>query len=262
MIIFYSIANSNLSQVRIRYEVGSDNMVNFIICDDDLDMRDSIINIVSKFMMTKEIEYKTYLYNDYDDEFLKIVNKKLPFKIYILDIETPTRTGIDVARIIRHKDEDSAIIFLTGHEELGPRLLSKDITFLAFINKFDDYKNRLQKNIGKAMIALEKKKCLRFEDGGTYYAISYHDVLYITKDSLSRNTIVVTEFGDFKVHKPLSFFLELLDESFVQTHRACLINKERVISVNKKEHLAIFDNGSKIDLISTRFRIEELMSEV
>ena len=87
-------------------------MIHFIICDDNAVMRKSILKIISKFMMSKELEYKSFVFNDYNDEFLEIVNQKLPFKIYILDIEVPTRTGIDVARIIRNKDEDSAIIFL------------------------------------------------------------------------------------------------------------------------------------------------------
>lgn len=237
-------------------------MINFIICDDNPDMRNNILEIVMAFMISKNFDYKTYVYDDYDEEFLKIVDQRLSFKIYILDIEAPTRTGIDVARIIRHKDEDSAIIFITGHEELGPRLLSKDITFLAFINKFDDYKGRLHNNIGKAISALEKKKSLRFEDHGTFYALPFHDILYITKDSLSRKTIIVTEFNEFKVYKPLSYFQEILDENFVQTHRACLMNRERVTSVNKKDHLVMFDNGMKTDLISTRFKVEELIESI
>lgn len=237
-------------------------MINFIICDDNMEMRDNILDVVAKFMMSKEIEYKTHLYSDYDDEFMKIVNRKLSFKIYILDIEAPTRTGIDVARIIRHKDEDSAIIFITGHEELGPRLLSKDITFLAFINKFDDYRNRLQYNIGKAISALEKKKCLRFEDCSIFYILPYHDILYIEKDGLGRGTVIVTESNEFRVHKSLSFFKELLDERFVQTHRACIMNQERIMSINKKDHLVTFDNGMKNDLIATRFKIEELIKGV
>lgn len=237
-------------------------MIHFIICDDILEMRNQVLEAVSSFMISKDLDYKTYLFEDYDDEFLKMVNRKLPFKIYILDIEAPTRTGIDVARIIRHKDEDSAIIFITGHEELGPKLLSKDITFLAFINKFDNYKTRLQHNIQKAITALEKKKSLRFEDHGVLYVLPFHDILYVTKDGLSRKTVIITEYNEFKVYKPLSYFQKNLDEDFIQTHRACLINKKRIASVNKREHLVIFDNGMKVDLISTRFNVEELINEV
>ncbi len=234
-------------------------MINFIICDDNPEMRSSILEVVESFMISKNLEYKTYLYDDYDEKFMKIVNQKLSFKIYILDIETPTRTGIDVARIIRHKDEDSAIIFITGHEELGSRLLSKDITFLAFINKFDDYKSRLQYNIQKAISTLERRKSLKIEDHGVLYVLSFHNILYITKDSLSRKSIVVTDFGEYKVSKPLVYFQKNLDENFIQTHRACLINKKRIVSINKKEHLVVFDNRMKVDLISTRFNVEELV---
>lgn len=237
-------------------------MINFIICDDNQEMRNNLLDIVGSFMISKNLEYKTHLYDDYDDRFMEIINQKLPFKIYILDIEAPTRTGIDVARIIRHKDEDSAIIFITGHEELASRLLSKDITFLAFINKFDDYQNRLQINIGKAISALEKKKSLRFEDHGVFYTLPFHDILYITKDSLGRKTVIVTEYNEFRVYKSLNYFQELLDDHFIQTHRACLINKKRIMSASKKDHLVTFDNGMKIDLISTRFKVEELIEEV
>lgn len=237
-------------------------MINFIICDDDEKMRGSILRVVETVMMEKEMEYKTYMYEDYNCEFMKIINTKLSYKIYILDIETPTRTGIDVARIIRHKDEESAIIFITGHEELGPRLLSKDITFLAFINKFDNYKNRLKYNIEKAIAALEKRKCLRFEDCSIVYALPYQDILYIEKDGLSRGTVIVTECNEFKVHKSLSFFYDRLDERFVKTHRACIMNKERIMTVDKKAHVVTFDNGKKNDMIATRFKIEELVREV
>lgn len=237
-------------------------MINFIICDDNLEMRNNVLEVVATFMASKDLDYKTYVYEDYNDEFMKIVNQKLNFKIYILDIEAPTRTGIDVARIIRHKDEDSAIIFITGHEELGPRLLSKDITFLAFINKFDDYRSRLKRNIQKAITTLEKQKMLRFKDHNVLYAIPFHDILYIMKDSLGRKTIIVTEFHEFKVYKSLSYFQEILDQKFIQTHRACLINTNRVISINKKNRIVVFDNGMQVDLISTRFNVEELISAV
>lgn len=103
---------------------------------------------------------------------------------------------------------------------------------------------------------------MRFKDCGIIYALPYRDILYIEKDGLSRGTIIVTEFNEFQVHKPLSFFRELLDDRFVQTHRACIMNKERIMAVDKRSHLATFDNGKKIDLISTRFNIEELIGEL
>ena len=86
-------------------------MINFIICDDDIKFRKKVETAVDKYMMKNHTEYKIYPFDDYNKSFLNIVKQKLPFKIYILDIEAPTMSGIDIARIIRNKDVDSALIF-------------------------------------------------------------------------------------------------------------------------------------------------------
>ena len=120
-------------------------MVNVIICDDNEIDRIKIEKVTSMFMQKNKIEYDLYSFADYNKKFYSIVERNIPFKIYLLDIETPSKSGVDVARDIRRKDVDSVIIFLTAHEELGNTILKKDLMFLSFINKFDDLENRLMK---------------------------------------------------------------------------------------------------------------------
>ncbi len=228
-------------------------MLNFIICDDIRKDREMIESIVSKYMMKNQLEYKTHVFKDYDDKFLKIVNEKMPFKIYILDIETPTRSGIDIARIIRHKDVDSVLIFLTGHEELGNIVIKNDFVFLSFINKFDNCENRLIKALDKSLKMFKVRKIIRFKDNGILYSIPLDDILYITRDSIDRKCIIVTDYNEFKIGKNLNQIEEMLNDDFVKTHRACLMNKKRITSFNKTKRTVTFDNGSQSDLISTRF---------
>ena len=231
-------------------------MINFIICDDIPKDRKMIEKIISKYMMKNKLEYKTHIFDDYDDQFIEIVNKKLPFKIYILDIETPTRSGIDIARIIRHKDVESVLIFLTGHQELSEVVMKNDFIFLSFINKFDDCENRLTKAIDKSLKMFKVKKTIRFKDNGILYAIPLEDILYITRDSIDRKCIIVTDYNEFKVGKNLNEIENMLNDNFVKTHRACFMNKKRVVSFNKAKRMVRFDNGTKCDLISTRFNKE------
>lgn len=228
-------------------------MLNFIICDDIRKDREMIESIVSKYMMKNQLEYKTHVFKDYDDKFLKIVNEKMPFKIYILDIETPTRSGIDIARIIRHKDVDSVLIFLTGHEELGNIVIKNDFVFLSFINKFDNCENRLIKALDKSLKMFKVRKTIRFKDNGILYSIPLDDILYITRDSIDRKCIIVTDYNEFKIGKNLNQIEEMLNDDFVKTHRACLMNKKRITSFNKAKRTVTFDNGVQSDLISTRF---------
>ena len=228
-------------------------MINFIICDDVKQYREMVEHIVVSYMMKNKLEYKTHIFKDYDSDFLKIVESKLSFKVYILDIETPTRSGIDIARLIRNKDVDSVLIFLTGHQELGHVVMKNDFLFLSYINKFDDCEKRLTKSLDKALQMFKIKSIIRFKDNGVVYTIPQDDILYITRDSVERKCIIVTDYSEFHVGKNLAELEEEVNDNFVKTHRACLMNTKRILSFSKSQKEVVFDNGMTSDLISTRF---------
>ena len=228
-------------------------MINFIICDDVKQYREMVEHIVVSYMMKNKLEYKTHVFKDYDSEFMKIVESKLPFKVYILDIETPSKSGIDIARIIRNHDVDSVLIFLTGHQELGHVVMKNDFLFLSYINKFDDCENRLIKSLDKALQMFKIKNVIRFKDNGIVYTIPQEDILYITRDSVDRKCIIVTDYNEFKVGKNLSELEKMVNDNFIKTHRACLMNTKRIMSFSRSQKEVVFDNGMKSDLISTRF---------
>lgn len=229
-------------------------MVNVIICDDNNKDRKNILDIVNNFMQKNKIEYQTHLYNDYNKNFYEIIENKLPFKIYLLDIETPSGSGIDIARKIRNKDIDSVIIFLTVHEELGNVILKNDLMFLSFINKFDNLKLRLNKSLKKSLELLNHKSIIKFTDRNTVYTIDMNDILYLTKESFERKTIIKTDYAEFKINKTLAELVNMLDNRFVQTHRSCFINNDRKSCIDKTKRIIYFDNGECTDLLSDKYR--------
>ena len=228
-------------------------MINFIICDDDKKYRDIVNNVILKYMMQNDMDYKVHEFNDYNDDFINIVKSNLSFKIYILDIETPSKSGVDVARIIRKHDMNSIIIFLTGHQELGYQVLEEVTLFLAFINKFNDCENKLLNTLNDAFKVLNTKKILRFKTGTVINNISVDNILCVIRDAEERKIIIKTDYSEFKVNISLKEFMNLAGKDFIQTHRACCINKKRVISGDKSQRLITLDNGDIIDLVSTRF---------
>lgn len=231
-------------------------MINVIICDDNDKDRNNVNKIVEEFIKKNKKEYKIFTFNDYNKSFYAVAEAKMPFKIYLLDIETPSKSGIDVAREIRRKDINSVIIFLTAHEELGNIVLKNDLLFLSFINKFDDFQNRLNNSLEKSLDLLNKKNVIRFEDRNTLYTININDILYITKESFERKTVIVTDYGEFKVSKPMHEIISMLDDRFTQTHRACYINDDRKIKIDRAKRLIMFDTGKTIDLLSDKYKRE------
>lgn len=231
-------------------------MINVVVCDDDNKYLKKVVENVKKFMDGKKLNYKIHEFMDYDNKFINMLKEEIPNKIFILDIETPSRSGIDVARIIRRIDVESPIIFLTGHEELGNLILSKVMNFVSFINKFDEVKEKLNESLNLALNILNKKQILKFSDRGSIYTIEYNKILYITTDTVARKTIIVTSKHEYKTNYTLTQMLSILTSDFVQTHKSCIVNKTRVTQINKNNNKIIFDTGLEIDMLSTKYKKE------
>ena len=234
-------------------------VINFIICDDKLEILASVKEIIVKVMMKNNYAYKIHSFTEYDQSFYKVMNKRLSNKVYILDIETKHSSGIDVARKIRVKDVNSIIIFLTSHDELGSVLLRDEIMLLTFINKLDNYKKRLASAIRKSVQVIGKSKILRFEHHGAIFTIPEKDILYITRDAVERKIIIVTDTTEFKLSKSLNEMLELLSNDFKFSYRSCIVNVSRINLIDRRNKKIIFDTGVQCDYVSSHY-IKELLS--
>lgn len=236
-------------------------MINFIICDDHRVIRENIVKVVHEVMMRNKIAYNTHVFEDYDSNFIKVMKSKMPSKVYILDIEVPSGSGIDIARMIRQRDIDSIIIFLTSHDELGYTILKSQFMCLTFISKYDNYVGNLKSALKKAVKMAGSKQAIRFHDQGILYTIPLNDILYITRDSVERKCVIKTDYSSFKINKNLYDLKEGLNNCFVQSHRACIVNIERVVSVDGRSRIITFDNGETTDLLSASYR-KEFLSKV
>ena len=125
-------------------------MVNFIICEDNKYVREMHENIISKIAMPQDFNYTVYSFDKYNIKLKNLIRTQSDIKIYILDLELPNKSGIDIAREIRKIDWNSIIIILTSHDELELKLLKEKLLIFDFISKFDNYENRLIDSINKS----------------------------------------------------------------------------------------------------------------
>ena len=231
-------------------------MIDFIVCDDSVKVVNDVVNIINKFMIQNNTHYKTYKFYDFDDKFMKFMNNASNCKIYILDIETPTRSGIDIARKIREKDKNSVIIFLTSHDELGLVVLKSCLNFLTFISKFDGYEEKLIHALEEALNIVAAKRAISFLEHGIRYNILLNSILYITRDTIERKTIIKTDSNEYKIYMPLEKINKLARDYFTKTHKSCLVNLQRVEKLDGNRNLITFDNGMVIDLLSNKYKKE------
>lgn len=226
-------------------------MINIIICDDNLMDANKIERIVKRHM--QGIEYQAHMFKDYNKDFMRILSSNLPNKIYLLDIETPSMSGIDVARKIRRNDYESVIIFLTGHDDLSRIIAKKNLMCLNFINKFDNLKNKLMESLDIALKLVGTKRVISLTSKGNIYNIELAKILYITRDTLTRETLIVCDNRTYQIKMNMQDIIRQLPSDFIQVHRSCYVNKKRIEIIDTRKGLITFDNNTNTSIVSKKY---------
>ncbi len=240
-------------------------MIEFVICDDNKDFNIMLKNKISQFMSKyKEIECKFHCYSGYGKEFEKIVQIGTTFKVYFLDIETRSISGLDAARLIREKYDDwnSVIIIVTAHEEFRYEALSNRLYLFDFINKMNNFEKNLEidlTNILKQYTRSSKSIILEYDY--SIHRIELRDIIYIEKKIDSKKCIIVTSYGKRVVQSSLNDLYKQLDENFMKASRSLIVNLKNIRGFDSKTNTINFINGYESSLVS-RDNKKELMERV
>ncbi len=231
-------------------------MINFIICDDNKYVREVNERVISKIAMPYDFNYNIYTFDKYTIKLKNLINTPSDINIYILDLELPNKSGVDIAKEIRKVDWDSIIVILTSHEELELTLLKQKLLILDFISKFDNYEERLTETIKMVIGKIKNKKIISFRCNKEIHHVKLDNIIYVYRDNALEKTTIVTTEDEYPIRESLTDIVKKLDKRFVQTHRACFVNKEKIESVDFKRGIIYFVNDTSIDYLSRNFKKE------
>ena len=213
-----------------------------------------IYKVVNDFCLNKRINFEIHVFKNYDNNFFDIVKQELDNKVYILDIETPSGNGIDVAKKIRNKDLNSFFIFISSYTaKYINQVVSSDTMFIGYISKRKNYHEELLKKLKKIFKLGFQKNIIRFKDQGIIYTFDMRNIIYIEADSKKRRSIIHTQSGRTEVRLTLKKLMQVLDYRFEYSHRSCIINHEQVFYIDTIVKIIKFKNGTTINLLSDSF---------
>lgn len=233
-------------------------MIEFIICEDEKDLANKYQEIAEKVLMNYDIEYHFNIFNGYT-KLWKRKTKENSFKIYILDLKTKEGSGLDAARYIREELDDwqSMIIMVTAYPEFKFEALGKRLMLVDFVNKFDNFKQRLTQAIQISLKNYDKRpNSLKYTYKKIIYNIEYHKILYIEKEQDNKRCIIKTTEKDYYIQGNLSQIEKLLDKRFIKCNRSYIINLEQVESYNTKDNILHFKNGTSLYAVSRNYKKE------
>ena len=228
-------------------------MLRFIICEDNKDFLSRLSNSITKVMMPYNFEYKINKYEQYNKEVEKFIHNNDERKVYILDIELPDISGLEIASMIRENDMDSIIIFITSHPEFKNDIFYSRLLALDYIGKDRYWEDRFCDTIDYTVKSINKKNVLMFEYNYNSYRIPYDSIVYIEKVSDNKKCIIHTEDNNsFEIISTISELLEELGPNFFKTHKSCIVNLDKIQEINYSDNKIIFSNGSFGYLLSNR----------
>lgn len=232
-------------------------MIKFIICEDNVDALERTSQTVTKTMMKYDIEYKIYKFTKYDSKLKEQIKDEFNTKFYILDIELPIVSGLEIASEIREVDDDSTIIFVTAHSECKNDIFYSRLQAIDFISKYHRYQERLEETINHVLQKMYKNKTLDFAYNHVYTRLLYKEINYIEKSPLQNKCVIHLVNGNEKyIVTSITKLKEKLSPMFFQTHKSCLVNLDNIRQIDYANYTIYFKNGDKTTLVAPSARKE------
>ncbi|QST01320.1 response regulator transcription factor [Pontibacillus sp. ALD_SL1] len=192
--------------------------------------------------------------------------------LVLCDIEMPKQKGNEAIRACKEVNADLQFIFTTAYDTFAVEAFN--------LNAVDYVMKPIQMN--RLLLSLERaKKVLRqlntekqetkskeyqripIRFNRSLYYVQVDDILFIEKSD--RKAVIHTSYEQYSSPETLEYFMEYLDNKFVQSHRSFIINLERIsrIQTSGKSYLVFFHGYEEPAQISKQNiqRIQNMMND-
>lgn len=182
-------------------------------------------------------------------EAVKAINKHRP-DIVFLDIDMPRYKGTDISEFFEEIDFD--IVFTTAHQQYAINAIK--INALDYLLKpldLEDLRNAINKFEKKrhpAEIELKYKGKLVVNTAQIVHFIDLDKIIYLKAEGaytriISIETTVLSS-------KNLKFYEDYLEDNavFFRCHKSYIVNKHKIISLNKVKQEITLENGDLINI--------------
>lgn len=177
---------------------------------------------------------------------LDYITKNQVVDIIFLDVEMPEMSGVELAKLIRHKARK--IVFVTAHTRYAYNSIELETDFLLKPFAFARF-NNLTDKILATVSPLSKSKSDSFlikkpGDRTTKHYVKFKEIIYL--ESKLRHTKIKTVKGEIMSDQPLAKIKELITEHncFFQVHRSFIISSNYIRVLGHKN--LIMDNDEII----------------
>ena len=228
-------------------------MLKFVIYEDSSKYIEEYVDVINKIMINKNYDYRILKFSRFTPSLKKEMYSSDDEKIFLLDIQTPDVSGIEIAAKIREVDRESIIIFITNYSQYKNEIFAKRLSALDYIPKDCQFKDRLTETIHIALKTICKDDVLIYNFNHMTYRIPIKNITYIEKANVGKKNYIVTLNGEeYEIAGTIKDLQIKLGNRFFRSHNSCLVNLDNIKTINYSEKTITFINDEEIELLSVR----------
>ena len=217
--------------------------LNIAICDDEKAIREQINELIEK----EKPGVCPELYETGDS----LLTAGKQFDIVFLDIQMDGTDGIETAKLLRQRDEDAILIFITGIREYVFKAF--DVAAFHYLLKPIE-EDKFHEVFQRAKRELEKRKKQRRETifiktRNRSFTLEKDSILYI--ESRAKKVEIHTVGENIEVYASMNEMEAQLGDGFYRCHRGYLVNMAFVAEYDSES--ITLNNGEYIYLAKEKY---------
>ncbi len=190
------------------------------ICDDEKE----ICGQLKRLVMKQRADCEVFLF----DSGRQLLESRQRFHIILMDIQMEGMSGIETAKVLRMKDENAVLIFVTALREYvfeafdvsAFHYLLKPVSEDKFRRVFESACRQAEKR------EQEEREQIFFRTRTRNYTLRKRDILYV--ESRGRKVDIHTAKDCVTVYATMNGLEEQLGDNFYRCHRGYLVNLSHV----------------------------------
>lgn len=231
--------------------------MNIVICDDSESDALAAKEVIKRTAQELHIKTEFDIYSNAADVERKLLIKKEPADILILDIDMPEISGLELAERIRAENLDMIIIFLSAHEEFVFQAIEfQPFRYIRKMRLETEMPIAIQAAVNVLEISSDKQIILYTEEGEKAVMIS--EIMYFEAEK-HKTYIYLKNGGCIHARRSIAELHQLINkESFIMIHRSCVVNTDYV--KNMQNCLLILKNDEQ--LLVSRRKFSEVKQQI
>ena len=207
-------------------------MISIAILDkDDFDLEREF-KLTRKFFEERNMEFEITTYGK--TQWFLYDLKERGYDVYLIEMNMPDRSGLEIAREIRKEYSESVIVFLSDSAKTEEVLPTYELGAFRYILR-EELEEKLNRCYESVLPVIDRKNSSAYviEKRGRVEKIPYKEILYLRKDG--KYVVITHKKGESRVRKALEEVWEVnLNHAEKMKSNELYMDNDAIIRVGKK----------------------------